>query len=197
MIDTKTAEAVFRFDDDAIDILKARTDFALEIDFVDLDEVIEGDWTFSIDGFPSGIVAKKDDALFDGSQLGIILFNPHELSSGKEYTVQFHLEDPIEKEGRLKLNMDLSVYWKGSLNPLCAGNLFASEYKPRNYFTLEIEQFSAFWYYPQSTSGVCWDDHVSSSLSKCVSIGGIQSPGKDIIITQNPDPKDGTPYPVV
>lgn len=171
----KTIIVSFRFDEAAINTFKLRTDFAFEIDIVDLDSVIKGDWKYTAE-FGKATV-KKDIAISDQHhQLSLIVLNPHLLEKNTEYKVRFDLDQSVQNRGRLKLNTDLSVSFSGSISPLCINPFFRSydSTYPGNYFKLEIEQYSAFWYDPNSSSGVCWTDQATSGFGACVSPRGAE-----------------------
>ena len=171
VVDDDVVEVVFRFDNEAIDVLRSRDDFAFEVDFVDLDGVVSDDWSYSTSGFPSGVVVTEDSPQFDTNhQLSVIIFNPHLFKANEDYTIRFRLGDSISQRGRLKLNVDLSVYWQGDYLRIPPCPMLRPDQGRRsalNYFTLEIEQYAAFWYNPQSTSGICWLDKLDSGFQYC------------------------------
>lgn len=182
----RTIVVSFRFDETAIATFKRRTDFAFEIDVVDLDNVITGDWKYTAEFGKTTV--KKDIAISDQHhQLSLIVLNPHLLEKNTEYKIRFDLGQPIQNRGRLKLNTDLSVSFWSSVSPPCYNpfyNPIDSTY-PGNYFKLEVEQYSAFWYSPNSSSGVCWADQTTSGFGACTSPRGSELESGNLSLTQD------------
>lgn len=168
-VSDRTIVVSFRFDETAIATFKRRTDFAFEIDVVDFNNIITGGWKFTAE-FGDATVNQDISVSDNYHQLSLIVLNPHLLVKDREYKVRFDLDQPIQNRGKLKLNTDLSVSFSGSISPLCINPFFRSydSTYPGNYFKLEVEQYSAFWYSPNSSSGVCWADKVSSGFGTCV-----------------------------
>jgi hypothetical protein len=174
-----TLEVSIRFNQTAINVLKLRKDFALDIDIVDFNRILGKEnlrgetisdpiggswengqsWSFEYKGFPDGVLLKKDTGASDNiQQMSVIILNPHLLKAEEEYKIRFTLDRPITSNGKLKLNMDLSVNFVGS------GICFNAPYRiwdfqsPWNYWKLETEQYREFLYYPHSTAGSCWEN---------------------------------------
>ncbi len=186
-------EIVFRFDSNAINILKSREDMALEIDIVDKDNILSENWAFS-DNLPDDMTVRKDVAFLDKyHQLSIIAVGTQHFKVDTNYVIKFGLGSPIQHRGRLKLNIDLSVKFERSFNelPFCP-NPF---YRPNditsgwNYFTLEIEEYPAFWYNLEPNYGICWSNQNNSSVC---SVGDIAYGPEPPTISNEGNPSEST-----
>lgn len=169
IVDDRTIEISMRFDSDAVAVLKRRADFALDIDVVDFNNILSESWSFDDnDTFPEGTTIKPDISWMDEyHQLSLIILRPDLLKSEKDYKIRFKLSQPITLTGKLKLNSDLSVRFKGELPCLNFKYNDDDLSDGWNYWKLEIEQYSAFFYYPNSTAGVCWKDRKDSGFKQC------------------------------
>lgn len=166
-VSDRTITVSFYFSQQAIDVFKLRTDFAFEIDIVDFNNIIGG-WKFTPE-FGDAFVREDISALDNYHQLSVVVHNPHLLKKDTEYKVRFDLDQPIQNVGKLKLNNDLSVSFAGSVWPPCVNPFFrpSDSTYGGNFFKLETEEYSAFWYHPNSTSGVCWQDQKNSGFGAC------------------------------
>lgn len=173
--DEKTIRLSLRLDRQASETLKTRTDFALEIDIVDKDKIIDDLWSFN-HNFPSGVLVKKDVGFQDDyHQISILILNPHMLQRETEYVIEIHLLNSITQVGRIKLNVDLSVNFRGTIVPFCPNPFWSDDFTSGwNYFKIETDQFAEFWYHPYSTSGICWNDHEGSGFQYCATHNAIQ-----------------------
>ncbi len=175
-VSSKTIEVSFVFEKTAINTFKSRTDFAFEIDVVDFGNIITGGWEFTAE-FGDALVVKDISISDNYHQLSLMVLNPHLLEENREYKVRFDLSQPIQNIGKLKLNTDLSVSFRGSTIPPCYNPFFHLDdwTYGGNYFKLETEEYSAFWYTPNtSLIGVCWTNKESSGLGPCSNSHGAE-----------------------
>ena len=184
VVSSNTLRVSIRFDSEAIGIIRSRSSFALELDVVDNDNILGGDsWSYA-HNFPSGVMVRKDVAFMDSTeQLSLLILHPQLLQEEREYIVEFYLDKSITQQGRLHLNMSLSVDFVSSLNPVCLN----VGYKPLdkesgwNYFTVEIDPFATFQYSPGSTAGICWTGHDASGFQFCSEINAPYCPTDPVI----------------
>lgn len=184
VVSSNTLRASIRFDSEAIGIIRSNGGFALELDVVDNNHILGGKlWSYA-HNFPSGVVVKKDVGFMDpATQLSLLILRPQLLQEEKEYIVEFYLDSPITNAGEIHLNVSLSVYWSGSVNPLCPQIPNVSPFLDDGwrYFTVEIDPFATFQYAPNSTAGVCWVSHETSGFQFCSGMNAPYCPTNPVI----------------